>query len=125
MVQTVVLDSCVLYPLPLRDTLLRAAERELFVPLWSKRIFDEVARNLIADRRSTDEQATRMTAAMNAAFDSATVADPAIAQLEATMGNHPKDRHVLAAAVVGMRMRSSHSTSPTSRPACAIHTPSR
>lgn len=78
MTQMVVLDSCVLYPLPLRDTLLRAAERELFDPVWSRRILSEVIRNLIADRRATDQQANRMVAAMDAAFDSAAVADPAI-----------------------------------------------
>jgi hypothetical protein len=33
----VILDSCVLYPLPLRDTLLRAAAQDLYVPRWSER----------------------------------------------------------------------------------------
>lgn len=99
MASVVVLDSCVLYPLPLRDTLLRAAESELFAPVWSKRILEEVTRNLIADGRATSGQAQRMTAAMNSAFDAATVLDHAVARLESRMPNDPKDRHVLAAAV--------------------------
>jgi hypothetical protein len=95
----VVLDSCVLYPLPLRDTLLRAAQQDLYLPRWSARILDEVERNLVEDRRATPEQAARMIAAMRRAFDDADVPEAAIAALEATMINAPKDRHVLAAAV--------------------------
>lgn len=94
-----VLDSCVLYPLPLRDTLLRVAESELYVPIWSTRILDEVIRNLVADGRATRQQALRMASAMNSAFDMAAAPDRAIAMLESSMTNHPKDRHVLAAAV--------------------------
>ena len=53
----VVLDACVLYPLPLRDTLLRVAQQNLYAVRWSRRILDEVTRNLIEDRRATPEQA--------------------------------------------------------------------
>jgi hypothetical protein len=95
----VILDSCVLYPLPLRDTLLRAAAQDLYVPRWSARILDEVERNLVEDHRATPEQATRMIASMRQAFDDAEVPPMAIAALEATMNNAPEDRHVLAAAV--------------------------
>ena len=54
---TAVLDASVLYPLPLRDTLLRVAEAELYDPCWSEQILDEVARNLTADHRVTEAQA--------------------------------------------------------------------
>lgn len=37
-----VLDACVLVPVALADTLLRAAEAELYRPLWSERILGEV-----------------------------------------------------------------------------------
>jgi hypothetical protein len=47
-----ILDASVLYPLPLRDTLLRVAEIELYDPYWSERILAEVTRNLILDRRA-------------------------------------------------------------------------
>jgi hypothetical protein len=45
---TAALDASVLYPLPLRDTLLRAAQVGMYDPCWSERILDEVARNLAA-----------------------------------------------------------------------------
>jgi hypothetical protein len=44
----VVLDTCVIYPAHLRDTLLRQAERGLFRVLWSDEILDELQRNLVA-----------------------------------------------------------------------------
>lgn len=94
-----VLDANVLYPLPLRDTLLRIAETELYDPYWSERILDEVARNLILDGRATEDQAARLAAAMDGAFDGAAVPEDAIARIEPAMTNDPKDRHVLAAAV--------------------------
>jgi predicted nucleic acid-binding protein len=96
-----VLDASVLYPLPLRDTLLRIAETELYDAYWSERILDEVVRNLVADGRASEEQARRLTDAMAAAFDAAAVPQDAVDQLEPAMTNDEKDRHVLAAAVVG------------------------
>jgi predicted nucleic acid-binding protein len=95
-----VLDAGVLYPLPLRDTLLRIAETELYDAYWSERILDEVVRNLVADGRATDDRARRLTDAMAAAFDGAAVPQDAVDRLEPAMTNDEKDRHVLAAAVV-------------------------
>ncbi len=56
----VVLDACVLYPLPLRDTLLRVARQNLYAVRGSNRILDEVTRNLIEHRRATPEQAAHL-----------------------------------------------------------------
>jgi predicted nucleic acid-binding protein len=98
---TVLLDACVLYPASLRDTLLRLAEAEMFDVLWSERILGETTKNMIADGRMTATQAGRLLAAMSAAFDAACVPEASIVRLEASMTNHPKDRHVLAAAVAG------------------------
>ena len=95
-----ILDACVLYPFSLRDTLLRLAERELYDAHWSEAILDEMTRNLIANHVMPADSAHRIARLMRDAFDDATVPAEPIARLEPSMTNHPKDRHVLAAAVV-------------------------
>jgi hypothetical protein len=95
----VVLDACVLYPLPLRDTLLRLAEHDLYSVRWSRRILDEVARSLTSDGRITSDQAMRLVEVVRQTFDDAEISADAIAALEPAMTNDPADRHVLAAAV--------------------------
>jgi PIN domain len=67
-----VLDTNVLYPFSLRDTLLRLAELELNTPLWSARILEEMTRNLV-EHRITEEQAARIGTAMREAFEEAEV----------------------------------------------------
>jgi predicted nucleic acid-binding protein len=93
-----VLDACVLFQAPLRDTLLRAADAGLYLPFWSLEILEEVHRNLVRDAKLAPAQATRLVDTMQAAFPEALVTE--LAATAATMRNHPKDRHVLAAAVV-------------------------
>jgi hypothetical protein len=95
----VVLDACVLYPLPLRDTLLRCAEQDLYEVRWSRRILDEVVRNLVDDGRATPGQPAKLIDAMRRAFEDAEIPALAIAALEPLMTNESADRHVLAAAV--------------------------
>jgi predicted nucleic acid-binding protein len=95
----VVLDADVLFRLPVCDTLLRLAEIELYGPYWSERILDELARNLVESGRTTEEAAQRRVRLMSEAFEAAEVSEAAIATLEPSMENDPKDRHVLAAAV--------------------------
>lgn len=63
-----VLDANVLYPASLRDTLLRFASRDFFVPVCSDRILDEVERNVVADGRISPANAARLRAAMTAVF---------------------------------------------------------
>lgn len=92
-----VLDACVLVPIRLATTLLWLAEAGLFEPLWSDAILEEVQRNL--PRVSvTPEQARRRVAMMRAAFDPEALVD-GFEHLVDDMTCHPKDRHVLAAAV--------------------------
>ena len=55
---TVVYDSNVLYPAPLRDLLMRLALTDLFRARWTDEIHEEWMRNLLEDRpelRETDE----------------------------------------------------------------------
>ncbi|MGH2354899.1 MAG: PIN domain-containing protein [Chloroflexota bacterium] len=95
---TAVLDACVLFPAPLRDTLLRAAESPpLYLPCWSQDILDELIRNLVAQQRVTPEGARRLLAAMQANFPEAMVTG--YRGLIEQMTNDPKDHHVVAAAV--------------------------
>jgi predicted nucleic acid-binding protein len=98
MVFSAVLDANVLYPFSPRDTLLRVAEVELYTPLWSARILDEMTRNLV-EQQITEEQAAGIEQAMRTAFEEAEVDQAEIERLEPAMTNDPKDRHVLAAAV--------------------------
>ena len=42
----VTLDANVLYGMPLRDTLLRAAEKRLYRPMWSYEIWNKALRHL-------------------------------------------------------------------------------
>lgn len=104
----VVLDTSVIFPLTLRDTLLGCAEQGLFTPRWSDTILDELRRNLIRDARvrqgrsdqevkDRERSADRLILQMSRFFPESFVAD-----YEAHipfMTNHSKDRHVLAVAV--------------------------
>ena len=97
---TVVLDACVLFPNVLRDTLLTLAEHEMFRPLWSEAILNEVRRNVIAKRNIEPAALDRTFALMNNSFEGALVDNwkPVVEELELP---DLDDRHVLAAAIAG------------------------
>lgn len=92
-----VLDANVLFPMLLRDTLLRVAAAGCFRAHWSGRILDEMARNLVAQHRVGAADAACLVAQMDAAFEEASV--DGWEPLEAGMPNEAKDRHVAAVAV--------------------------
>jgi predicted nucleic acid-binding protein len=96
----VLLDSSVLFPNVLRDTLLTLAEHDLFEPQWSTEILAEVRRNVIARRSVPESAIDRTLALMSATFEYATVEgwEPLVDQLHLP---DPGDRHVLAAAIAG------------------------
>ncbi len=71
----------------------------MYRPLWSAEILDEVRRNLVTSFGRTAQQADRRVDQMRAAFPLAIV--HGYEDLTPAMTNHPKDRHVLAAAVRG------------------------
>jgi len=93
---TVVLDTCVLYPAHLRDTLLRLAEQGFYRALWSGEIVGELRRNL-TEAGIAAESVDHLLAEMNDAFPDATTTG--YRSLVEAMTCDPKDRHVLAAAV--------------------------
>ena len=94
----VVLDACVLIPMPLVRTLLRMAEApRLYLPKWSQTIMDQVTRNLIAKWEMAPGNARRREEELRRHFPEAWVEgfEPIID----VMTNDSGDRHVLAAAV--------------------------
>ncbi len=92
-----VLDTCVLAPMPLCDTLLRLAEEPaLYTPKWSADILREL-RSTLQRMAYAAAQADRRIAAMTRAFEDATIDE--YEPLIGAMTHDPKDRHVLAAAV--------------------------
>ncbi len=93
-----VLDSDVLFQLPLRDTLLRAAENGIYQPRWSQKILDDTTRNLVNKGKSTELGVVRLQQNLKAYFPEAMVEVPE--ELIERMTNHPGDRHVAGAAVM-------------------------
>jgi len=93
----VVLDTCVLVPAALCDTLLRLAERRLYLPRWSEQTMVELEKALIRKIGLTPAKAAKRVNAIREHFADAIVTGSET--LIPAMTNHPKDRHVLAAAV--------------------------
>lgn len=84
--------------MPLRDTLLRAAEAELYQVYFSQEILDGATRNLVRKGRITDDKAARFQQMLKMHFPEAMVEVPS--ELVAVMNNDPGDRHVVAAAII-------------------------
>ncbi len=96
---TALYDSCVLYPAPLRDLLMRLALTDLFRARWTDRIHEEWMGALLARRADLSrEQLERTRELMNAH-----VRDCLVTGYESLIDGlelpDPNDRHVLAAAV--------------------------
>ncbi len=97
----VVLDSCVLVPTALCDTLLRLGADGFYRPLWSQRILLEVEDAIERLRPDLDpSRIRRRTEQMTKAFEDADVTgwEQVAAGLDLP---DQDDRHVLAAAIVG------------------------
>jgi PIN domain len=92
-------DACLLYPFEVRDVLMVAARTRLFAVRWTDAILEEFTRNLIKDGLANEENMARLRADMNKLYPRATVALADYESLIPVMTCHPKDRHVLAAAV--------------------------
>lgn len=95
------LDACVLFPIALADTLLRLAESDLYRPLWSKRILDEMVSAIEEIHPGlADGPAHGRADTMDRAFDDACVAgwEPLVQGIPLP---DEDDRHVVAAALRG------------------------
>jgi predicted nucleic acid-binding protein len=92
-----VLDTNVIYPLISRDLLFWFAHYDLYIPKWSKHIFDEWEEVMIRKGLNLSDARKRI-AVVNSAFPEALVKN--YKHLIPTL-NLPdqKDRHVLAAAI--------------------------
>jgi predicted nucleic acid-binding protein len=97
-----VLDSCVLIPMPLCDTLLRLAEEPaLYRPLWSEQILAEVSTVLESKFKCNKEQCEKRISRMRAAFPEAVI-DIAGDFVKGLTGfPDENDCHVVAAAILG------------------------
>ena len=95
MARTWLIDTCVLYPAYLRDTILRLANAGIIRVAWTEDILDELQRNLAA--RIGPQPALRIVSLIRQHFPEAIVTGHEA--LIPRMSNHPKDRHVLAAAI--------------------------
>jgi predicted nucleic acid-binding protein len=99
---SVLLDSCVLIPMPLCELLLRLAEEPaLYRPLWSDPILQEVGISLVRDLGLTEKQRDRRLRFMRTFFPEATVEVPDNLSDALVCIPDPNDRHVLAAAIRG------------------------
>jgi hypothetical protein len=92
-----VLDACVLVPLFLRDTLLRAAEAGVYDVQLTRDILAEVQQTLVDKEFTTAERAVYLITTIRTAFSRSLVGG--YQHRIRDMTNHPSDRHVLAAAV--------------------------
>jgi predicted nucleic acid-binding protein len=92
-----VLDACVLHPVAIADTLLWVAHVEVYQPLWSQDILAELRRSVL--ERLPEANIDARIADMVEAFPEAEVVD--YDEIVPSLTNDPKDRHVLAAAIVG------------------------
>ncbi|NYJ76546.1 PIN domain-containing protein [Allobranchiibius huperziae] len=97
MSEIVVLDACVLAPYNLCNLLLWLAEADLFQARWSEHLLNETQRTMTGKLGVIPAKAEKRLQAMRAGFPEATV--HGFEWLEPGLTNHPKDRHVLAAAI--------------------------
>lgn len=96
----VILDACVLANQRVTDLLLRLAETpRLYLPHWSERILDETDRTLNDPLGWPEDLIPYRRQKISESFPEALV--EGFEPIESGLSNHPKDRHVLAAAIRG------------------------
>ncbi len=93
----VVIDSCVHFNAPIRDTLLRAAERRLYRAHWSSQILAETTKNLVENNKMNINQAKHLVTQMEKTFPEAMIDVPQ--DLINIIQNSEKDKHIAACAI--------------------------
>lgn len=96
---TVLYDSCVLYPAPLRDLLLQLALTDLFRAKWTRMIHGEWLDNLLANRPDLDRSRLERTLDLMDKAVGDCIVEGFEPLIEALTLPDPDDRHVLAAAI--------------------------
>ena len=97
---TALLDSCVLVPMCLCDTLLRlATDPAMYRPLWSERILQEIGDALERKIKLTKQQRDYRISQMRVSFPEASVSAPPCLESSLTGIPDVNDRHVLASAI--------------------------
>lgn len=94
------LDTCALIPSRLRDILLDTADAGIYQCRWSEEVLNELYRTLRKNGRADAAAIERYIDHLCAAFPDATVPAAAYGELLPSLANDPKERHVLAAAIV-------------------------
>lgn len=95
----VVIDTCVLYDSHMRDILLSLAEKELYQPIWSELICEELKKNIIKKGNIPEDKAIKLVKVINQAFPEAmTISNKGILNLNDTNIDE-KDRHVVTTAI--------------------------
>lgn len=95
----VVLDACVLYDSLIRDFLLMIADKELYQPIWSPIICEEVKRNLISQATVKEDKAQKLITIINEAFPEAMLINQTDNLSLADTKINEKDRHVVITAI--------------------------
>jgi predicted nucleic acid-binding protein len=94
---TAVIDSCVIFGMPLCDTLLRAAEQNLYQIVLSQKILEDATRNMVIKGRLKPDKEGYYQQQITNAFPDCFV--EALPELTESMTNSMSDRHVAATAI--------------------------
>lgn len=95
----VLYDANVLYPAPLRDTLVRLARVKLFQAKWTERILDECFAAILRQRPDLTETALERTRRLMCEYVDDWEVTGFETLIETLQLPDPDDRHVLAAAI--------------------------
>jgi predicted nucleic acid-binding protein len=94
---TAVIDSCIIFGMPLCDTLLRAAEQQLYRIVLSQKILEDATRNMVIKGRLKPDKEEYYQQQIINTFPDCFVEAPS--SLTESMTNAISDRHVAATAI--------------------------